>query len=368
MSSNNTKEHGSIFMQNLVKSMPKVELHAHLSGSISSQTIQHLFDQRKQRGDMSSVAPEQMRIAENETRTLDECFEMFTLIQQLCDNEHTIYMVTSEVIREFAADNVKYIELRSTPRAVPSSGMTKTSYIDAILRAIEDCHSAPDLDITVRLLLSVDRRCTVSDATDTVNMAAEYMRRTDHIVVGIDLSGDPTKGDIALLLPVLSSAKEMGLRLTLHVAEIPGQWEECVQLLALLPDRIGHGTFLYTEDTKQNGLILTMKKHRIPLELCLTSNLQTQTVCSLDDHHFSYWHQADHPCVICTDDKGVFSTTLSNEYSLAAETFNLSPEQIWSLSSDAVDYIFADNDVKERLRKKWDAIKSSLLRSGREAV
>ena len=103
--------------------------------------------------------------------------------------------VTSEVIREFAADNVKYLELRSTPRAEPSTGMTKTSYIDALLRAVDDCHRAPDVDITVRLLLSVDRRCTVSDATDTVNLAAEYMRRTDHIVVGIDLSGDPRVGE-----------------------------------------------------------------------------------------------------------------------------------------------------------------------------
>ena len=95
------------------------------------------------------------------------------------------------MIHEFAADNVKYLELRSTPRAVPSNGMTKTAYVDAILRTIEECHSEQDLDITVRLLLSIDRRCPVSDAVDTVNLAAEYMRRTGGIVIGIDLSGDP---------------------------------------------------------------------------------------------------------------------------------------------------------------------------------
>ncbi|KAI0215665.1 Adenosine deaminase-like protein [Lamellibrachia satsuma] len=330
------------------------------------QTIQHLIDERKRRGDISSVGPEQMRIAAKEIRTLDDCFEMFKLIHQLCDNEDAIYKVTSEVIREFAADNVKYLELRSTPRAVPSNGMTKTSYIGTILRAIDECHSTPDLDIVVRLLLSVDRRCPVSDAMDTVNLAAEYMHRTDGIVVGIDLSGDPKKGDIKPLLPVLSSAKEKGLKLTLHLAEIPGQWEECSQLLALLPDRIGHGTYLHMEDARQNDFLLTMEKHRIPLELCLTSNLKSETVCSLDNHHFSYWHEIGHPCVICTDDKGVFATTLSEEYALAAQTFHLSPDQIWSLSFTALDYIFADGDVKERLRKKWVEIKSSLLGSGCE--
>ena len=99
--------------------------------------------------------------------------------------------VTREVIHEFAADNVKYLELRSTPRAVSSNGMTKTSYVEAILRAIGECHSEQDLDITVRLLLSIDRRCPISDAVDTVNLAAEYMHKTGGIIIGIDLSGDP---------------------------------------------------------------------------------------------------------------------------------------------------------------------------------
>jgi len=64
----------------------------------------------------------------------------------------------------------------------------------------------------------------------------------------------------------------------------------------------------------------------------------------------------------------VFSTTLSNEYLLAAETFHLSPDQIWSLSYGAIDYVFAVDDVKEELRKKWDEIKSTLLRCDGEAV
>ena len=64
----------------------------------------------------------------------------------------------------------------------------------------------------------------------------------------------------------------------------------------------------------------------------------------------------------------MFSTTLSNEYLVAAETFHLSQDQIWSLSYDAIDYVFADDDVKERLRKKWNEIKSTLLRCDGEAV
>lgn len=84
-------------------------------------------------------------------------------------------------------------------------------------------------------------------------------------------------------------------------------------------------------------------------------------------HKLFVYHTKFSLCFVAqTDDKGVFATTLSEEYALAAQTFHLSPDQIWSLSFTALDYIFADGDVKERLRKKWVEIKSSLLGSGCE--
>ena len=98
--------------------------------------------------------------------------------------------VTYDVIHEFHEDNVKYLELRSTPREVPKTGMTRELYVEAVLRAISKCE-AENLDIVVKLLLSIDRRNGISVGHETVKLAQKFQASDGERVVGVDLSGDP---------------------------------------------------------------------------------------------------------------------------------------------------------------------------------
>ncbi|KAG7523040.1 adenosine deaminase [Solea senegalensis] len=260
--------------------------------------------------------------------------------------------VATDVIREFAADSVKYLELRSTPREEKNTGLTKRKYIEAIIRAIQLCKSE-GLDIDVRFLVAIDRRNGAKVAMETVELAEEFLLSSDGLVVGLDLSGDPTVGDGKSLLPALERARNCGLKLSLHLSEVQSQLEESELLLNLPPDRIGHGTFLHPEVGGSQSLVDKVLKNNIPLELCLTSNVKGQTVPCYSKHHFKYWYQLGHPSVICTDDKGVFCTDLSQEYQLAASTFGLSHDAMWKLSQQAIDCIFAPETVKQQLRQKW---------------
>lgn len=85
---------------------------------------------------------------------------------------------------------MKYLELRSTPRDIAKTGMTKQSYIEAVLKAIEDCKSQ-DLDIVVKFILAIDRRNGVEVAKETLDLAEKYRNISSDTVVGLDLSGDP---------------------------------------------------------------------------------------------------------------------------------------------------------------------------------
>nr|KAF6385838.1 adenosine deaminase like [Myotis myotis] len=143
--------------------------------------------------------------------------------------------------------------------------------------------------------------------------------------------------------------------------EIPNLKKETQVLLDLLPDRIGHGTFLNSSEGGSLDLVDFVRKHQIPLELCLTSNIKSRTVPSYDQHHFGFWHSIAHPSVICTDDKGVFATHLSQEYQLAAENFNLTPSQVWDLSYESIDYIFASDSTRSELKRKWNHLKPTVL-------
>uniref|UniRef100_A0A665U2Q2 Adenosine deaminase-like n=1 Tax=Echeneis naucrates TaxID=173247 RepID=A0A665U2Q2_ECHNA len=339
------------------RQLPKVELHAHLNGSVSVRTIDRLIGRKPHLNIQHSMTA----IGKGQRRTLDECFQVFKVIHQLVDTEEDILMVSADhVIREFAADSVKYLELRSTPREEKNTGLTKKGYIETVIRAIQLCKDE-GLDIDVRFLVAIDRRNGTQVAMETVALAEQFLLSSDGLVVGLDLSGDPTVGNGKALLPALERAKNCGLKMSLHLSEVQSQLEETDLLLNLPPNRIGHGTFLHPEVGGSQNLVDKVLKNSIPLELCLTSNVKGQTVPSYSQHHFKYWYQLGHPSVICTDDKGVFSTDLSQEYQLAASTFGLSHAAMWKLSQQAIDCIFAPETVKQQLRQKWTDLQPQLF-------
>ncbi|XP_009992826.1 PREDICTED: adenosine deaminase-like protein [Chaetura pelagica] len=332
------------------------ELHAHLNGSISSATMKKLMARKP----YLQIQNGMTMIDKGKKRTLDECFQMFQIIYQITTSTEDILLITKDVIKEFADDGVKYLELRSTPREEKSTGMTKRMYVETVLEGIKQCKEE-GLDIDVRLLIAINRRGGPAVAKQTVKLAEEFLLSTDGVVVGIDLSGDPTAGHGQDFFEPLSEAKKAGLKLALHLSEIPNQEEETRVLLGLPPDRIGHGTFLNSATTGSEELVPLVRQNRIPVELCMTSNIKTQTVPSCDKHHFGYWYNMGHPTVLCTDDKGVFATDLSQEYELVARTFNLTRSQMWDLSYESINYIFASNVVKSKLREQWCKLKPTLF-------
>ncbi|XP_007933454.2 adenosine deaminase-like protein [Orycteropus afer afer] len=350
------EEQEQTWRKNFYLELPKVELHAHLNGSISSKTMRKLIAKKPD----LKIHEWMTMIDKGKKRTLEECFQMFQLIHQLTSSPEDILMITKDVIKEFADDGVKYLELRSTPRRENATGMTKKTYVESILEGIKQSKQE-NMDIDVRYLLAIDRRGGPLVAKETVKLAEEFFLSTEETVLGLDLSGDPTAGQAKDFLEPLLEAKKAGLKLALHLSEIPNKKKETQMLLDLIPDRIGHGTFLNSSEGGSLELVDFVRQHRIPLELCLTSNIKSQTVPSYDQHHFGFWYSIAHPSVICTDDKGVFATHLSQEYQLAAETFNLTQTQVWDLSYESINYIFASDGTKSQLRKMWNHLKPNVL-------
>ncbi|XP_061078061.1 adenosine deaminase-like protein isoform X1 [Conger conger] len=339
------------------RQLPKVELHAHLNGSISVATMENLISRKPHLNVQHSMTA----IHKGQHRTLGQAFQAFKVIHQLVDTEEDILMVAKAVIGEFAADGVKYLELRSTPREETKTGLTKRMYVETVIEGIRQCKQE-GLDIEVRFLVAVDRRNGPQVAMETVKLAEDLMVSSDGVVVGLDLSGDPKVGHGKDFVPALQKAKNCGLKLALHLSEIPSQKEESELLLTLPPDRIGHGTFLHPEVGGSQSLVDKVREKNIPLELCLTSNVKGLSVPSYDKHHFLYWYQLGHPCVLCTDDKGVFSTELSQEYQLAASTFGLSQEAVWTLSQQAISCSFAPGPLKEALSQRWVSLRPQVFR------
>jgi len=331
----------------------KVELHAHANGSLNDAIVSRLLQKFAKSDTCKNYELSSMIIKKGEQRTMTEGFEMFKIIQQLVNSQEILFDCVKEVIGDFAADGVKYLELRSTPRDVPSTGLTKRVYIETVLKAMQAYNNDDSmLPIDVKYLPSIDRKFSVENAYEVIKLTQEFKLSTDNLIVGIDFSGNPYMNNGADYFEPLRYAKKVNLKLAVHLAEVNNQDDETRKLLLLPPDRIGHGTFLLNDSSLYEPVL----EQKIPLEICMTSNAKTKTApADYSKHHLFWWHQEkQHPCVLGTDDKGIFATSLSKEYQIAGDAMNLTRKQLFDWSKKTINYIFADQESKHKLIDIWD--------------
>lgn len=170
------------------QSLPKVELHAHLHGSIPYSTLEELVLKKKEKDCSFPSLPDN-----SEALDLKSCFQVFNLIHRVIDSLAILRRITIEVVESFAADNVRYLELRSTPRSLDGSGFD--GYLATVCDTLQQCSEGSLLGeaIVVRFLVSIDRSRGLDAARDTFQAVLKRRRMGCPFVVGMDFSGNPTK-------------------------------------------------------------------------------------------------------------------------------------------------------------------------------
>lgn len=293
-------------------------------------------------------------------------FAVFGVIHRAVRGPANIRRISREILQDLHADGVMYAEIRSTPREHKEHGMTKKDYVDAVLAGWQEytslaARSGLEQAPLARLILSLDRRDAPAEHETTVDLALEYVKQGEERIVGIDLSGDPTKGKWADWEPALLRARQGGLKITLHAGEVGGdaRWDQEMQrMLDFKPDRLGHVCFISETN------LARLRALQIPVELCLTSNVLSKSVPSYEEHHFRLHYQASTsgcPVTLCTDDSAVFGSPLSREYAIAATTFGLGEDDMWSLAHNGVSAAFLGSEHKRALAARLLACKASLL-------
>ncbi|CAH2091744.1 unnamed protein product [Euphydryas editha] len=328
------------------REMPKIELHAHLNGSLSRSTMVSLQRYLADLGvkDKTNAFIEKFQMSSGDSKTLSDVFPLFKIAQELTSVPESLAMATAMTMQEFEEDGCCYIELRSTPRE--TSHMTHKQYIETIVQTMKN----DKFSIIPCFIISINRSSPKNEVEMITDLAIEYHKKYPDLVVGIELSGNPAVGKFSHFLPALTRSREAGLKVTLHCGEIPNP-QEVTEMLKFRPDRIGHGVCIHPNHGGNEEIWQLLCKSQIPVEVCLTSNVNTKSTLSYGSHHFKELYNANVPIVICTDDKGVFATSLSQEYRICAETIGIDPSKLVRLSLRACDYIFSD-DKKKNVRDK----------------
>jgi len=296
--------------------LPKAELHLHLEGSATPDTMQDLAPE---------VAAEEIR-QQFAFGTFDAFLKCFTWVVKHLRGPDDYALVAQRLLESLELQNVSYAEITLSAGVVLWKGDDFGSIYEAVRRV------ASRSPVQVYWNLDAIRQFGVEHTMQVARLAAE---RVNDGVISFGIGGDEARGPAEWFTDVYRFARENGLRLTAHAGETIGP-ESIWGALRLGAERIGHGIRAIDDP----ALIRYLRDSNIPLEICISSNVATGAVRSLAEHPVRKLYEAGVPIVLNTDDPGIFGTTLEGEYELAAREFGFSDEELRGIAENGFRYAF----------------------------
>jgi aminodeoxyfutalosine deaminase len=321
-----------------VAGLPKAELHVHHVGSASPRIVAELAARHPD----SPVPTDPAALAEFFTFTDFAHFvDVYLTTVDLLRTAEDVRMLTYEVARDLAAQQVRYAELTMTPYTSVVRGIP----IEAYTEAIEDARVAAERDhgVVLRWIYDIPGESGLESADATLSYALHHRPEA---LVGFGLGGPEIGVPRSQFEPHFTAARAAGLHSVPHSGESTGPQSVWDALTLLGAERIGHGT----SSVQDPALLAHLAERGIPLEVCPTSNVATRVVERIEDHPIRAMRDAGVVVTVNSDDPPMFGTTLDREYEIAAGLLDLDATGVADLALAAVDASFAPDDVRARLR------------------
>jgi aminodeoxyfutalosine deaminase len=301
-------------MSELYRQWKKAELHLHLEGSVEPETIAELDP---------SISVDAAR---DKYRMTDFTgfIEAYKWVNGLLRTPGDYALITRRLLERLAAENVVYAEINVSVGVL----LWKQQPVDAVVYAIQK--EAQQSPVEVRWIFDAIRHFGADHGMQVAKHAVEHR---DAGVVAFGIGGDEIRGPADGFCEVFEYARENGLAVIPHAGETAGP-ESVWAAIKGGARRIGHG--IRAADDPE--LMEYLRENDIPLEICITSNVCTGAVTSLDTHPVRRLFDAGVPITLNTDDPGMFGTTLTGEYALAARQFGFSDEDLAGIAANAFRY------------------------------
>jgi len=328
-------------------SWPKVQLHLHLDCSLSYEVVKAL--------DPSISTDDYKRdfIAPARCTDLRDYITRATRSIELMQTKQALRLVTLDLFRQLQKDNVIYAEVRFAPLQHLQKGLSPEEVVAAVDAAVAE--GIRQTGIQVGVILCTLRHYTSEQSMTTVRLVEKF--KHTHIA-GFDIAADEAGYPIDHHIAAFTYAREKGIPCTAHAGEAKGPGSVRETLDNFHPSRIGHGV-RSIEDT---ALVHSLAAHHIHLEVCPSSNLQTNIYSSLEDHPVDRLFRAGMSLSINADAYTISNTTLDREYSLVMQQFHWTKEEFLTCNLEAIDHAFTDDATKkmlrERLKKGFDTSKT----------
>jgi adenosine deaminase len=307
----------------LIKALPKTDLHCHLDGSLRLKTILELAEQQKIRLPADDEEGLARAIHQGEVcKSLEDYLAAFDVTLSVLQTEEALYRAAYELALDASEENVRYLEVRYSPALHQQENLKMTTVIDAVLEGLRVAKR--ETGIKCGVIVCGIRHINPQMSVRLAELSVAYKNRG---VIGFDLAGAevnfPAKDHKDAFQLILKN----NVNCTAHAGEAYGPESIAQAIHYLGAHRIGHGTRL-----REDGDLLNyVNDHRIPLEVCLSSNVQTGAVPSLASHPLKFYFDYGLRVTINTDNRLITDTNVTKELWLAHNQLGLSLEDLTTL-------------------------------------
>ncbi|MEP6781140.1 MAG: adenosine deaminase [Gemmatimonadaceae bacterium] len=333
----------SASLRKVLKKLPKAELHCHLDGSLRAWTLLELSTAKR------IVLPEAtpttladwMRV--DDARNLEDYLARFSVTLDVMQDAQSIERIAYELVVDAAADGVQYIEARFCPSLNTREKLTSEDAVRAALKGL--ARGEKETGTVARAIICALRTIPAPHSQQMAELAVAYK---DQGVVAFDLAGGEAGNPASEHSEAFAYARTHDLAVTVHAGEGAGpeSIREAVHICGA--NRIGHGTRLY-EDA---AMLAYVRDRRIPLEICLTSNVQTRVSPTFADHPIAQYVAQGLVVTLNTDNRLMSGVSLTDEYVHCAEQLGFDLSTLGMLALASFDAAFVSFPERHRIRAK----------------
>ena len=330
----------------MLRSLPKAELHCHLDGSLRPDTMLELAEADGLK--LPAREPEQladfMRV--DHASNLEEYLDLFRVTLRLMQEPSALERIAYELAEDNARENVRYLEVRFSPVLNTTGGLGAADVLDAALRGL--ARAEDELDIQTGVIVCALRTLHPEVSLELAELAASFRGRG---VVAFDLAGAERGYPAREHLAAFEVAHSAGLGVTVHAGEAFGPASIYQATHHCDAQRLGHGTRLHEDAALESRV----RDRGIPLEICITSNVQTRAVPTFADHSVRHYFDTGLTVALCTDNRLMSGTTVTREYELARDHLGFTWEELKRVARMGFEAAFLTDAGREAVLAVFDS-------------
>jgi adenosine deaminase len=337
----------------ILRRLPKAELHCHLDGSVRPQT---LLDLGREQGvpmpadDAASLASFMLV---NDARNLEDYLRRFDVTLSVMQTAAALERIAFELAEDAAREGVRYLEVRYAPVLNVRAGLTVDEAVEAAVRGLE--RAAAEHRVTGRVIICALRNHTPVESMELAELAVAYAGKG---VVGFDLAGGEAGNPAAAHATAFALAQRHGMSCTCHAGEGDGPESVRQAVHECGATRIGHATRLIEDD----ALTRYVRDKRITLEICLTSNVQTRAADSYETHPLRAYYDRGLHVVLNTDNRLMSGVNLTDEYAHASRHLGFTFDELCEIAINGFSSAFIEPEEREAMIADARAAMESLRR------